>query len=233
MGAAPAARRRRSAPRWIRPASAVAPCVSLPLPSGWPKSGAPGPLALARGAQPPLCDGIAPRRFLSPRLGQGKPGRSRPLSAPPTRVDPPPTPAMMPPASPSGGTVDALDSKSSVRKDVGVQVPPGAPRRAARFARRRVAGASPVLGNRRICCRQLALDVEGRAAFVQEDAVQRADVGALAVVLYQGRQHLAGAAEHAPDGLQRRGGGGGALLFCLVGEGLQNLQPAPDAVGEA
>jgi hypothetical protein len=30
-------------------------------------------------------------------------------------------------ASPSGGTVDALDSKSSVREDVGVQVPPGAP----------------------------------------------------------------------------------------------------------
>ena len=28
---------------------------------------------------------------------------------------------------PSGGTVDASDSKSDVRKDVGVRVPPGAP----------------------------------------------------------------------------------------------------------
>ena len=50
---------------------------------------------------------------------------------------------------------------------------------------------------------------------------------------FERRQHLACAAEHAPDCLEGGRGRRRALVSGLVGERFQDLQPAPDAVGEA
>src|SRR5947207_10594732 len=92
--------------------------------------------------------------------------------------------------------------------------------------------ASPVLGDRCIRGGKLALDVEGRAALADERSMQRADVGTLAIILLQGREPLGRAAEPAANGLHRGRGSGLPLHLGLVGQRFQNLQPAPDVVGQ-
>src|SRR5262245_18893336 len=79
---------------------------------------------------------------------------------------------------------------------------------------------------------KLPLDVERGTALSYQDAVQRADVSALAVVLLERSEALVGAAEPAGEGLHCRWCGRVPFGLGLGGERLEHLKSTPDGVGE-
>src|SRR6516225_8145713 len=80
---------------------------------------------------------------------------------------------------------------------------------------------------------ELALDVERRTALADQLAMQRADVGALAVVLLEGSEPIVRAAEPAAKGLHCGWRCRLPLGLGLGGQRLEHLKPPPDAVGQA
>src|SRR5215813_7218417 len=89
-----------------------------------------------------------------------------------------------------------------------------------------------ILGDFGIGTGKLALYIERRTTLGDQHAVQRANVSALAVVLFKRSEALVGAAEPAGEGLHCCGCGRFPFGLGLGRYRLEYLKPAPDAVGK-